>query len=61
MGDFSAALRGLAFAAGQPRGPPTADAERKKWIMRNPEARDLAVYSVSEQYAEVRKLLGMGS
>ena len=34
--------------------------ERKKWIMRNPEARDLAIFSVSEQYALARAQVGLG-
>jgi hypothetical protein len=30
-----------------------------KWITRNPEARDLAVFSVSDAYAEARRQLGL--
>ncbi len=59
VGSPSAALRGLALAAGQLAGPPTGP-ERVKWVIRNPEARDLAVFSVSEAYAEARGRLGIG-
>ncbi|HYP89535.1 MAG TPA: tetratricopeptide repeat protein, partial [Polyangiaceae bacterium] len=59
VGSPTAALRGLALAAGQLGGPP-AGAERVKWVVRNPEARDLAVFSVSEAYAEARARLGVG-
>lgn len=59
VGSPNAALRGLALAAGQLAGPP-AGPERVKWVIRNPEARDLAVFSVSEAYAEARGRLGVG-
>jgi tetratricopeptide (TPR) repeat protein len=59
VGSPTAALRGLALTAGQLAGPP-AGPERVKWVVRNPEARDLAVYSVSEAYAEARARLGVG-
>jgi tetratricopeptide (TPR) repeat protein len=58
VGSPNAALRGLALAAGQLAGPP-AGPERVKWVVRNPEARDLAVFSVSEPYAEARARLGI--
>lgn len=58
VGSPNAALRGLALAAGQLAGPP-AGPERVKWVIRNPEARDLAVFSVSEGYAEARARLGV--
>jgi cellulose synthase operon protein C len=58
VGSPNAALRGLALVAGQLGGPP-AGAERVKWVIRNPEARDLAVFSVSEAYAEARSRLGV--
>jgi hypothetical protein len=60
VGAPNAAIRGLALAAGQLAGPP-GGAERVKWVIRNPEARDLAVFSVSEPYAEARRRLGIGS
>jgi hypothetical protein len=59
VGAPNAALRGLALAAGQLQGPPTGP-ERVKWVIRNPEARDLAVFSVSEPYADARARLGVG-
>jgi cellulose synthase operon protein C len=58
VGSPNAALRGLALAAGQLGGPPTGP-DRVKWVIRNPEARDLAVFSVSEAYAEARARLGV--
>jgi hypothetical protein len=58
VGSPNAALRGLALAAGQLAGPPPGP-ERVKWVIRNPEARDLAVFSVSEPYAEARFRLGI--
>jgi hypothetical protein len=58
VGAPNAALRGLALAAGQLAGPP-AGPERVKWVIRNPEARDLAVFSVSEGYADARARLGI--
>jgi tetratricopeptide (TPR) repeat protein len=60
LGDPDAALRGLAYAAGHVGGPPPSGGERKKWIMRNPEARDVAIFSVSDQYAQARAQLGLG-
>jgi hypothetical protein len=55
----SIALRGVALALGQPDIP--ADAEgRLKWILRHPEARDAAVFAVSEGCAEARRQLGLG-
>lgn len=59
VGSPSAALRALSLVAGQLQGPP-AGPERVKWVIRNPEARDLAVFSVSEAYAEARGRLGVG-
>jgi lipopolysaccharide biosynthesis regulator YciM len=58
-GSLVASLRGVALAAGQPGAPPREGAERVKWIVRNPEARDLATYGVSEQYTEARTRLGL--
>ncbi|HEY0463985.1 MAG TPA: hypothetical protein VGC79_07240, partial [Polyangiaceae bacterium] len=58
-GSLVASLRGVSFAVGQPGGPPKDGAERVKWIVRNPEARDLATFCVGEQYAEARTRLGL--
>ena len=60
MGSPAAALIGIAAGTGHPEGPPADAAERLKWIVRNPEARDLAVFSVSEQYSDARRRLGLG-
>jgi hypothetical protein len=59
IGDPSVAIRGIAASSGHVDGPPAAGADRLKWIVRNPEARDLAIFSVSEQYAEARRRLGL--
>jgi tetratricopeptide (TPR) repeat protein len=59
VGSPSIALRGIALALGQADGPPTDLTERLKWVMRVPEARDLAVFSVSEGYADARRRVGL--
>ncbi len=59
-GSLVASLRGVALAGGHTSGPPADGPERVKWIVRNPEARDLATFSVSEQYNEARSRLGLG-
>jgi len=59
LGSPATALLGVAVASGHPEGLPSDPAERLKWIVRNPEARDLAVFSVSEQYADARRRLGL--
>jgi cellulose synthase operon protein C len=56
-GSLVASLRGVSLAVGQPNGPPKDGPERVKWIVRNPEARDLATFCVGEQYAEARARL----
>jgi len=57
-GDASIAIRALAL--GQASGAPAEGPERVKWIVRHAEARDLAVFSVSDNYAEARRRLGLG-
>lgn len=57
-GDASIAVRALAL--GQAGGVPADGPERVKWIVRHAEARDLAVFSVSDNYAEARRRLGLG-
>jgi lipoprotein NlpI len=58
VGDAMATLRAIGAASGgQPaplRGP-----ERVKWIVRNAEARDIAIFGVSEVHAEARRRLGL--
>jgi hypothetical protein len=58
-GDLSMAFNAIARAAGHPSGPAPSGPERTTWINRNAEARDLAVFSVSDAYAEVRSKLGI--
>lgn len=54
VGDPRAALR--AIGGGE---LPDDDAERAKWVTRNTEARDLAIFSVSEKYGQARQALGL--
>jgi hypothetical protein len=61
VGSPSVALRGVALALGDTEGPPVDLAERLKWVQRHPEARDLAVFSASEAYAEARRRAGLGA
>jgi len=58
-GNLSTALASIARAAGHTTGPAASGPERATWIGRNAEARDLAVFSVSDAYAEVRAKLGV--
>jgi hypothetical protein len=58
VGDPSVAVRALAFA--QAGSLPAEGPERIKWIVKNSEARDLAVFSVSDSYAEARRRVGLG-
>ncbi|MET0595319.1 MAG: hypothetical protein ABW133_21655, partial [Polyangiaceae bacterium] len=58
-GDLSIGLSAIARAAGHSAGPAASGAERVTWIGRNAEARDLAIFSVSDAYAEVRAKLGL--
>jgi tetratricopeptide (TPR) repeat protein len=54
LGDPYCVLLAVAAAAGQQdRFSGTAD-DRLKWLIRNPEARDVAIFSVSEAYLEAR-------
>jgi hypothetical protein len=57
VGNPLTALRAVALASGAEL--PTDAAERLRWIARNPEARDLFVFSVSDQYMEARKRVGV--
>jgi tetratricopeptide (TPR) repeat protein len=61
VGDPLAALRALSMASGSTGGPPAAGPDRVRWIVRNAEARDLMIFSVSEQYAEARRRLNLGA
>jgi hypothetical protein len=58
-GDLSTGLSAIARAAGHSAGPAQSGPERVTWIGRNAEARDLAIFSVSDAYAEVRAKLGL--
>ena len=59
VGDPLIALQGISLSSGQGKELPADAAERLKWVLRNAEARDLAVFSVSESYTEARKQLGL--
>ncbi len=61
VGDPASALEGVALAAGQDKGLPPAPPERLRWIVRNSEARDLAIFSVTDQYVQARQALGVGA
>ncbi|HEX9295681.1 MAG TPA: hypothetical protein VF881_07595, partial [Polyangiaceae bacterium] len=58
-GDLSTGFSAIARAAGHTTGPAASGPERTTWIGRNAEARDLAVFSVSDAYADVRAKLGI--
>ncbi|MFC1641578.1 tetratricopeptide repeat protein [Myxococcota bacterium] len=60
VGDPTVALVALAVAAGGPAGLAPPGPDRVKWVQRHPEARDLAVFSVSENYLEARRRAGLG-
>ncbi|HEX6274225.1 MAG TPA: tetratricopeptide repeat protein, partial [Polyangiaceae bacterium] len=57
VGNPLTALRAIALASGAELPPD--DAERLRFIARNPEARDLFVFSMSDQYIEARQRLGV--
>lgn len=61
VGDPLAMLRAIAMASGNVSTLPAQGPERLKWIVRNAEARDLAIFSVSEPYADARRRLGLGT
>jgi len=61
VGDPASALEGVALAAGQDKGLPPAPPERLRWIVRNSEARDLAIFSVTDQYIQAREALGVAN
>ena len=57
VGSPLTALRALALASNAEL--PAEGADRLRWIGRHAEARDLAIFSVSEAYGDVRKKLGV--
>jgi hypothetical protein len=61
VGDPSIALRAIGRSAGPGKGLPDEGVERLKWIVRNSEARDLAVFSVSDAYSEARRRVGLST
>lgn len=54
LGDPGIVLRAIAAATGQLDRLAEEPLERQKWIVRNPEARDLAIFSVTDAYIETR-------
>jgi hypothetical protein len=58
-GDMSIAFAAIARSAGHAAGPAPRGPERITWIGRNAEARDLALFGVSDGYADVRTQLGL--
>ena len=61
VGDPFGSMRALGVAAGSGGGLPADGPDRLRWIVRHAEARDLAVFSVSDQYSEARARLGVRS
>jgi hypothetical protein len=61
VGDPSIALRAIGRGHGSGKNLPDEGVERLKWIVRNPEARDLAVFSVSDAYTEARQRVGLST
>jgi hypothetical protein len=59
LGDPNLAMEAIALAHGASSGPPSSGIERVRWIGRQPEARDLIVFSVSDGYAHARAQLGL--
>ncbi|MBW2528307.1 MAG: hypothetical protein JRI23_29290, partial [Deltaproteobacteria bacterium] len=57
LGDPYTAITAVAWALGNAQGPPASGQDRVKWISRKAEARDLIVFSVSDNYAEARAQL----
>jgi tetratricopeptide (TPR) repeat protein len=57
LGNPLSAMRALALTGGQEL--PDTDAERLKFIVRHAEARDITVFSTSDQYIEARARLGI--
>lgn len=54
LGDPNAVLVSIAAASGQLDRLSNVPEERLKWVVRNPEARDLMVFSVTDCYLEAR-------
>jgi tetratricopeptide (TPR) repeat protein len=59
VGDLNVAITGIAWAGGHTNAPPQTGKDRMTWIGRNAEARELVVFSVSDQYADARSRLGL--
>jgi len=57
LGSPLTALRALALASSAEI--PAAGPDRMRWLGRHAEARDIAIYSVSEAYGEARRRLGL--
>lgn len=58
VGDPSVAFEGVAWTLGE-KNAPTGDA-RAPWVARTVAARELALFSMSEEYADVRVRAGLG-
>ncbi|HEY5958544.1 MAG TPA: hypothetical protein VIV60_18405, partial [Polyangiaceae bacterium] len=54
LGSPNTSLSAIAAANGQQERLGKDPAERQKWLLRNPEARDLVVFSVSDPYLQAR-------
>ena len=58
-GDVHLGIEAIAWAIGKPDALPTDGPERVRWLGRQPEARDLIVFAVSEGHAALRERLGL--
>ncbi|MBM4364357.1 MAG: hypothetical protein FJ104_16890, partial [Deltaproteobacteria bacterium] len=58
-GNPDSCLRAVAAALDQPEGPPAVAADRLKWVLRHPEARDLGVFATSEAVTAASERLGL--
>lgn len=61
LGDPAIAFRALALSSGHGKPLPRDPAELIKWVVRHPEARELAIFSVSEAYLESRRQAGIAA
>ena len=58
IGDPNGALDAIAWSRGEEAAPRGSE-QRAAWIARNPEARELMAFSVSDAYSEARARLGL--
>jgi hypothetical protein len=59
-GDTNSALHAIAASGGIAGGAPADPEQRKVWLSRTAEARDLIAFGVSDAFVEARMKLGLG-